>query len=199
MVATTGSFSATARHFGVPASSVSRFIAALEREHGQQLLYRNTRAVTLTEAGERYYAQIREVLELLDAADEQIAGSGADIRGLVRINAPVALGRLHIAPLLQGLQQRHPALMVELILTDAYIDPVSEGIDMTLRVGQAADSGLIGRTLCQQRYVLAASPDYLQRHGQPLLPQDLRQHHGLVYQARAGANAGIFARPRTRP
>ncbi|KPC49599.1 LysR family transcriptional regulator [Amantichitinum ursilacus] len=195
MVATTGSFSATARHFQVPASSVSRFIAALEREVGQQLLYRNTRAVTLTDAGERYYQQIREVLDLLDAADEQIAGKGGDIRGLVRLNVPVALGRLHIAPLLDGLQQRYPELTVELTLTDAFIDPVSEGVDITFRVGQPADSGLIGRKICDQRYVLAASADYLQAHDQPAAPHDLLQHAALVYKGAGGPQRWYFRSP----
>jgi DNA-binding transcriptional LysR family regulator len=148
MVAVTGSFSATARHFQVPASSVSRFIASLEREVGQQLLYRNTRAVKLTDAGERYYVQIREVLDLLDTANEEVAGTSGSIRGLVRINAPVALGHLHIVKLLEGLYAHFPELSVELTVTDAFIDPVQEGIDLTFRVGHLEDSGLIGRKIC---------------------------------------------------
>lgn len=176
MVAVTGSFSATARHFQVPASSVSRFVAALEREVGQQLLYRNTRAVKLTEAGERYYLQIREVLELLDAAHEEITGKGAEIRGLVRINAPVALGHLHIVHLLNGLYEKYPQLTVELTVTDAFIDPVQEGADITFRVGHMEDSGLIGRRICDQQHVLCASPGYLEKHGTPTMPEELREH-----------------------
>jgi DNA-binding transcriptional LysR family regulator len=187
MVAVTGSFSATARHFQVPASSVSRFIAALEREVGQQLLYRNTRAVTLTEAGERYYLQIREVLDLLDAADEQVTGKGGGIRGLVRINAPVALGHLHIVKLLDGLYERYPELTVELTVSDVYIDPVQEGFDLTLRVGHLQDSALIGRKICDQHFVLCASPAYVQRYGEPKNPEDLRNHQCLVYKGSSGA------------
>ncbi|QBF26367.1 LysR family transcriptional regulator [Pseudomonas tructae] len=194
-VAVTGSFSATARHFQVPASSVSRFIAALESEIGQQLLYRNTRAVKLTEAGERYYLQIREVLELLDAADESISGKAGDIRGLVRINAPVAFAHLHIVRLLNGLQEQYPELSVELTATDAYIDPVQEGADITFRVGHLEDSGLIGRQICTQRYVLCASPDYLARHGHPTSAQDLRQHCCLVYKGTGGAQRWHLRRP----
>ncbi|MGA7812839.1 LysR family transcriptional regulator [Caballeronia sp.] len=84
MLSTTGSFLATARHFEVPASSVSRFIASLEKELGQQLFYRSTRAVTLTEQGQRYYSQVREAVELLDNAADQLAHRDAGIRGLVR-------------------------------------------------------------------------------------------------------------------
>ncbi|TDV72041.1 LysR family transcriptional regulator [Pseudomonas sp. LP_7_YM] len=197
MVAVTGSFSATARHFQVPASSVSRFVAALEREVGQQLLYRNTRAVKLTEAGERYYLQIREVLELLDAADEEITGKGAEIRGLVRINAPVALGHLHIVHLLNGLYEKYPQLSVELTVTDAFIDPVQEGADITFRVGHMEDSGLIGRRICDQQHVLCASPGYLEKHGTPTTPEALRKHCCLVYKGSGGAQRWHFRQPKT--
>ena len=192
MVAVTGSFSATARHFQVPASSVSRFIAALEREVGQQLLYRNTRAVKLTEAGEQYYLQIREVLELLDAADEAVTGKGGEVRGLVRINAPVAFGHLHIVKLLNGLYDKYPELTVELTVTDAFIDPVQEGIDIIFRVGHLQDSGLIARKICDQRYVLCASAAYVKKHGQPTSPQDLRNHACLVYKGVSGVQRWHF-------
>ena len=195
MVAVTGSFAATARHFQVPASSVSRFIAALEREIGQQLFYRNTRAVKLTEAGERYYLQIREVLELLDAASEDASGKGSDVRGLVRINAPLALGRLHIAPLVQDLYRRFPELIVELTLTDLFIDPVQEGADITVRVGHLEDSRLIGRKICDQRYMLCASPAYLARRGIPTTPQALREHECLVYKGQGGMQRWHFRQP----
>ena len=195
MVAVTGSFTATARHFQVPASSVSRFIAALEREVGQQLLYRNTRAVKLTDAGERYYLQIRDVLELLDAADEEIMGKGAEAGGLVRINAPVAFGSLHIVKLLNGLYDKYPKLTVELTVTDAYIDPIQEGADLIFRVGHLQDSGLIGRKICDQQYVLCASADYLKKHGKPSSPQDLKNHACLVYKGTGGAQRWFFRAP----
>jgi DNA-binding transcriptional LysR family regulator len=194
MVAVTGSFSATARHFQVPASSVSRFIASLEREVGQQLLYRNTRAVKLTDAGERYYVQIREVLDLLDTANEEVAGTTGSIRGLVRINAPVALGHLHIVKLLEGLYAHFPELSVELTVTDAFIDPVQEGIDITFRVGHLEDSGLIARKICDQRYVLAASAKYVAMHGAPDSPPDLRTHACLGYRGASGLQRWYFGR-----
>ncbi|OPK07821.1 LysR family transcriptional regulator [Pseudomonas sp. VI4.1] len=195
MVAVTGSFSATARHFRVPASSVSRFIAALEREVGQQLLYRNTRAVRLTDAGERYYVQIREVLELLDAADEEVTGKGGEIGGLVRINAPVAFGSLHIVKLLNGLYDKYPQLTVELTVTDAFIDPVQEGADIIFRVGHLEDSGLIGRKICDQQYVLCASAEYLANYGKPASPEDLQNHACLVYKGTGGAQRWYFRKP----
>jgi DNA-binding transcriptional LysR family regulator len=181
MVATTGSFLATARHFEVPASSVSRAISSLETELGQQLFYRSTRAVRLTEQGQRYYANVRPAVELLDAASDQFEDTNKGIRGLLKINAPDSLGRLHISHLVNQLQDKYPDLLVELTLTNTFIDPVLEGADVTIRVGGLVDSGLIGKTVCSLHYVLAASPQYLHERGIPQTPEDLLQHNCLLY------------------
>lgn len=194
MVSTSGSFLATARHFEVPASSVSRFIASLEKELGQQLFYRSTRAVRLTEQGERYYAQVREAIDLLDGAADQLAHRDASIRGLVRINAPEALGRLHIARLINELQARYPELLIDLTLTDVLVEPVQEGADIVIRVGPLVDSGLIGKVLSVQRYRLVASPEYLALHGTPQTPEDLAKHSCLLYKGQQGAQRWYFRR-----
>jgi DNA-binding transcriptional LysR family regulator len=195
MVAATGSFIATARHFRVPASSVSRHIAELEKEVGQQLLYRHTRAVRLTDSGERYYATVREALDLLDMAAEQAADTDAPPKGLIRINAPVALGRLHIAHLLHDLQKAYPELSVQLTLTDAFIDPVQEGADITVRVGHLEDSGLVARNVGAQRYILCASRSYLDNRGIPESPHRLSEHNCLVYRGQWGAQRWYFRQP----
>lgn len=186
MVSSTGSFQATARHFQVPPSSVSRYIAALEQELGQQLLYRSTRAVRLTDEGLRFHSQVKEAVDILDVAAGQMARRDEDINGLVRINAPEALGRLHIAGLVNNLQGRYPGLTVELTLTDAFIDPVQEGADITVRVGPLIDSGLSGRVLGPQRYLVAASPSYLEVNGMPETPEDLARHDCLLYKGLQG-------------
>lgn len=192
MVAATGSFIATARHFRVPASSVSRHIAALEKKVGQQLLYRHTRAVRLTDSGERYYLTVREALDLLDLAAEQAADKDANPKGLLRVNAPVALGRLHIAPILNDLLKEYPGLSVQLTLTDAFIDPVHEGADITVRVGRLESSGLVARAVGPQRYIICASPQYLDTHGVPGNPADLARHNCLVYRGYRGAQRWYF-------
>lgn len=192
MVVTTGSFSAAARHFQVPASSVSRFIASLEQELGQQLLYRNSRSVKLTDAGERYYTQIRSVLELLDAADEEIGGDAGNIRGVVKINAPAVFGRLHFSRTIVDLRAAYPDLIVELTLTDDFVDPVREGADIIFRIGRVEDSELIGRKICDQRFVLCASPDYLDRLGAPDSPEALRLHQCLVHKGNGGVERWHF-------
>lgn len=193
-VAKTSSFVETARFFGVPASSVSRHIAALEEDIGQRLLFRHTRAVRLTDAGERYYLQVREAIEMLDAATEIAADKEVAPKGLVRINAPVALGRLHIAPLINEFQQLYPAVSVELSLTDAFVDPIQEGADITVRVGKLADSGLVARNLGEQQYLVCASPDYLALAGSPSEPNDLSQHNCLVYKGHIGVQRWYFRR-----
>jgi DNA-binding transcriptional LysR family regulator len=192
MVATTGSFSATAKHFQVPSSSVSRFISKLEQDIGQQLFYRNTRSVRLTEIGEKYYIQIKEVLDTLDFANEEATGKNSNVRGLVRINTAVALGRLHISRIVNQLHDIYPDLSVELILTDTFIDPVQEGVDIAIRIGSLQDSALIARKVCDQTYVLCASPEYLERYGTPETPQDIQKHQCLVYKGVSGSQRWYF-------
>ncbi len=192
MVASTGSFAATAKHFQVPPSSVSRFISALEQELGQQLFYRNTRSVRLTEVGEKYYVQIRDVLDTLDIANEQVTGKASSVKGLVRVNTAVGLGRLHISGMINKLQEKYPDLSVELILTDNFIDPVQEGVDIVIRIGSLQDSALISRKVCDQQYMLCASPEYLKKYGRPETPQDLQKHICLVYKGLSGNQRWYF-------
>lgn len=198
-VATTRSFLSTARHFQVPASSVSRFIATLEKDLGRQLFYRSTRAVRLTEEGERFYQQAREAVELLDAAVDDLGRDDGALHGRLRINAPEAFGRLHVAPLVNQLQAAHPALEVELQLTDAYIDPVQEGVDITVRIGPRVDSGLIGRTLAAQQQIVAASPAYLAEHGTPDTPAELLDHRCLLYKGQFGRQRWYFRESPSQP
>ncbi|QNI04202.1 LysR family transcriptional regulator [Halomonas sp. SH5A2] len=187
-VASSGSFAEAARYFDLPASSVSRHIAGLERTLGQRLLYRHTRAVRLTDAGERYYQDIRHVLESLDLATEQVIGGSKHPQGVLRINAPVAFGRRHIAPLLARFQDENPAVEVELTLSDAFIDPVQEGADVVIRVGTLDDSSLVARQLATQRFVAA----YLARHGQPSHPEALSEHNCLIYKGTRGEQPWYF-------
>lgn len=194
-VAATGSFTATAHHFHRAVSSISRQIATLEESLGQQLLYRHTRAVTLTEAGERYYQDVREILEQLDLATEALMAPGSEPSGLLRINAPVAFGQRQILSILHHFQRRYPAIRVELMLTDQLTDPVREGIDITFRVGDLADTTLVARRLAPMNYVVAAAPAYLQRTGTPRTPEDLHLHNCLLYQGEMGRQRWYFHHP----
>lgn len=193
-LARTGSFLATARQHEVPASSVSRFIAALEKELGQQLVFRSTRAVRLTEAGARFEIQVRDAVEQLDTAAGQLSVTDADVEGVVRINAPQAFGRLHLAVPVHDLQTQYPKLSVELTLTDAFVDPVQEGADIVLRIGALLDSGLVGKVIGPSRYLVAASPAYLARQGKPVRPEQLIEHNCLLYKGIYGTQKWYFRR-----
>ncbi len=195
-VAHAGSFTAAARAFELPPSSVSRRIASLEHALGQRLLYRHSRAVRLTEAGQHYLEQVSEALLLLDSAADEVVGATQSLRGVLKVNAPVAFGRWHIAPWLEDFQSRYPELEVELTLTDAFIDPVQEGADLVVRIGALKDSSLVGRELAPQHFAIAASPDYLYRYGQPECPDDLIHHNCLIYKGTRGREAWYVRRSR---
>lgn len=190
--AETGSFLETARFFNTPASSVSRYISALEKDLGHQLFYRSTRAIRLTEEGARFRLQANEAVEMLDSAVGELALRDEQIHGQLTINAPEALGRLHVANVLNKLQERFPDLSIELTLTDTYIDPVREGADITIRVGPLTDSGLIGKVIAAQHYILAASPTYLEKNGVPVRPADLLRHNCLLYRGVRGTQKWFF-------
>ncbi|MBO0344373.1 LysR family transcriptional regulator [Roseibium sp. CAU 1637] len=185
-VAAHGSFSEVARRRGLPVSSVSRHISALEQSLGQKLLVRNTRSLRLTDHGHGYYQAVRDVLSTLDLASEQVRGSASEPRGVLRINAPLAFGRRHIAPHLALFQARFNALEVELTLTDALIDPIADGADVIVRIGSLKDSTLLRRKLADQSFVVAAAPAYLERHGVPVKPDDLSKHNCLIYRGHNG-------------
>ncbi|WP_434543440.1 LysR substrate-binding domain-containing protein [Halomonas elongata] len=191
-VAATGSFTAAAHHFHRAVSSVSRQIRGLEESVGQPLFYRHTRAVTLTEAGWRYYEEVRDILERLDMATEALNQPQAEPSGVLRINAPVAFGQRQIVPLLHRFQCRFPGIKAELQLSDHVVDPVREGHDITFRVGHLSDSSLIARQLAPMNYVVAASPDYLARQGRPEAPEALVEHDCLIYQGELGRQRWYF-------
>lgn len=193
-VAATGSFTAAARHFHRSVSSISRQVAALERSLNVQLLYRHTRAVSLTEAGRRYYEEVRVSLERLDQATEALTQPAASLAGTLRLNCPVAFGRHQVVPVLNDFQRRYPDVHVELLLTDGVVDPVREGLDVTFRVGELADSSLVARPLAPMRYVTAAAPSYLATVTPPVHPEDLQGLDCLLYQGEMGRQRWYFRR-----
>jgi DNA-binding transcriptional LysR family regulator len=198
-VAATGSFTAAANHFHRAVSSVSRQIRGLEESVGQPLLYRHTRAVTLTEAGQRYYAEVRDILERLDMATEALNQPEAEPRGVLRINAPVAFGQRQIVPLLHRFQDRFPGIKAELQLDDRVVDPVREGHDITFRVGDLSDSSMVARKVAPMNYVLAASPDYLATQGTPETPEALAEYDCLLYQGELGRQRWYFQQNKAAP
>lgn len=191
-VAQTGSFVKAASTMDLPPSSVSRHISALEKSLGQKLLYRHTRAVRLTEVGVDYFEQIREALIAIDLATEHAKGTATAPHGTLKINAPVSFGRKHLSALINQFQQQYQQIDVELILTDSYVDPVQEGADVVIRIGDFVDSSLNYRKISDEQFVTCAAPNYLQNSPALNSPDDLLKHNCLVYKGNLGKRAWHF-------
>lgn len=188
-------FSVVARRHGISPSQVSRIIHQLEDSLGQQLFYRNTRATIPTENGRLFAESVRQTLQQLEDARRLMEERTREPSGLVRINAPVFFGQRHIAPGLAGLSALYPRLNIELVLTDDYIDPHRHAADVIFRIGTLSDSSYHVRIFGTQRFHLAASPEYLHNHALPQSPEDLTDHHCLLYRGSSGPNRWLFRRP----
>lgn len=186
------SFSAVARREGVSASMISRVILQLEDTLGQQLFYRNTRAVIPTEAGRLFIDYARAMTEQLSEARREMQDRSLEPSGLIRINAPVFFGQRHIAPWLTALSARYPRLQFELTLTDDYIDPHRDASDIIFRIGALTDSSFHARVIGTQCYHLVASPSYIEKYGKPEIPAQLSDHQCLVYSGSSGPNRWLF-------
>ncbi|MDH3240927.1 MAG: LysR family transcriptional regulator [Alphaproteobacteria bacterium] len=180
-VVSAGGFSAAARRMGLSRSAVSKHIAELESDIGVQLLFRTTRKMTPTEAGLAYFERCRAILD--DVAETEAAISDTDQRprGLLRVNAPMSFGILHLGPAVADFMLAHPQLQVQMNLDDRFVDPVAEGFDVTIRIAELDDSSLIARRIVAARMAVSAAPAYLAAHGTPLVPDDLRDHDCLHY------------------
>lgn len=180
-VAALGSLSAAARALGMSQTMATKHIATLEGRLGVKLLHRTTRRMTLTEAGRNYLDAVDRILGDLEEADAAASVETVEVRGTLRLNAPVSFGLREIAPLLPELCQRHPALTIDLGLNDRYVDLIEEGWDLVIRIGSMKDSTMIARRLAPCRTVVCAAPSYIARHGKPKKIADLAKHNCLGY------------------
>ncbi|WP_298428233.1 LysR family transcriptional regulator [Rhodoblastus sp.] len=174
-VAESGGFIAAARKTGRSPAAVSRAVAALEDSLGQRLFNRTTRALSLTEAGEKALERGRRLLADYGDMADALQAVGA-LRGVLTLTAPVMFGRLHIMPIVRDFLRQHPGLDVNLLLFDRVLSLVDEGVDVGLRIGRLPDSSLIALRVGSVRRVLVASPDYLAKAGVPQSPADLADH-----------------------
>ena len=187
-------FSVVARRQGISASQISRVIHQLEDALGQQLFYRNTRAVIPTESGHLFIRYARAMVENVEEARRELDERSSEPSGTIRINGPVFFGQRHVAPGLAELTERYPRLNIELTLTDDFIDPHRHAADLIFRIGMLTDSTFHARIFGQQRYHLAASPAYLRKHGVPDDPATLSDHQCLVYRGSSGPNRWLVRR-----
>lgn len=186
------SFSHVARQQNVVPSSISRVISQLEQSLGCQLFYRNTRSVIATENAEILIEYARNIHQNLTEVFEHIGEQQSEIRGRVRLNAPVLFGQLHIAPWLAEFNELYPKVVIDLTLTDEYIDPYKTSSDLIFRIDALPDSNFHARVLHQVKYYLLASPRYLNKSHKLYHPQDLIHHQCLVYQGVYGPNIWRF-------
>ena len=187
-------FSVVARRQGISASQISRVIHQLEDALGQQLFYRNTRAVIPTESCHLFIRYARAMVENVEEARRELDERSSEPSGTIRINGPVFFGQRHVAPGLAELTERYPRLNIELTLTDDFIDPHRDAADLIFRIGMLTDSTFHARIFGQQRYHLAASPAYLRKHGVPDDPATLSDHQCLVYRGSSGPNRWLVRR-----
>lgn len=186
-----GSFSAAARKQDVSISSIARRVAALEEDLGVRLLNRNTRNLSVTEAGELYYRQSREAVRGLDAARVEATSFQEDIKGMLRVSLRISVGVM-VLPKLERFLEEHPDLSIELSLTDERLDLLQNNIDVAVWFGPLDDSELIARHLSAGHRLLCASPDYIAKHGKPKRPEDLANHRCLTFKATSYSTKWFF-------
>jgi len=191
-----GSFTGAAAAVGLPKSSVSRGVAQLEEALGVRLLQRTTRKLNLTEAGRRYYQQVRRALGDLEQASSAAADMGNEPRGLVRLTAPGDFTDGRLSTALGDFLLRYPRIQIDLWITQRWVNLVEEGFDLAIRAGELRDSSLVARKLAASHLALFAAPAYLARRGHPRRLSDLGKHDCLVHRSGRGIFPWRLSGPR---
>jgi DNA-binding transcriptional LysR family regulator len=167
-------------------SGVSRRLADLESRLGVRLLNRTTRRSSLTDAGRTYYEGAVKLLSDVAELDAVVADSEASLKGRLRLAAPLSFGLCHLTPAIEEFMKAHPEVMIDLDFSDRQVDLVAQGIDLAVRIAELRDSSLKARRICPIRFMLCASPAYLEHHGTPRTPEGLAKHHVLHYDIGGG-------------
>jgi DNA-binding transcriptional LysR family regulator len=195
-VVETGSFSKAAHEFATTQPTVTKQVAAIEARLKVRLLNRNTRGVSLTEAGALYYEKCKNIVREAEEADNSVRLRQSQAHGLLRVGSSVAFGRRVVVPLALEFMRQHPQLQVDLSFEDRYTDLVAQGIDLAIRLGKLADSALGARFLGTNPWLMVASPRYLQRAGAPRRAADLSSHETLIYSSVQGSDVWRVVTPR---
>ncbi|HKY82764.1 MAG TPA: LysR family transcriptional regulator [Sphingobium sp.] len=175
-----GSLSAAGRLLKISPAMMSKRIARLEARLGVRLVHRTTRRLAPTEAGARLHQDLLAILEALQQAEDRVTNRHRSVSGPLRVSAPTSFGRLHVAPLMHAFLTAHPQVELELNLTDAYVDLLTERVDMAIRITSAVPASLESHYLAANRRILCASPAYLAEHGVPRRVADLAGHRLLA-------------------
>ncbi|WP_324250618.1 LysR family transcriptional regulator [Xanthomonas hortorum] len=176
----TGSFSAAGRDLGLGQPNVSRHVAALEEHLHTRLLNRSTRKLVLTPEGERYYAEVRRILDAVGESEMSLRDN-VQPSGLLRVACPTALSHQYVMPLVPEFLRRFPGLELDLQINDRFVNLLDEGAELAIRIGHLENSALRARRIGAFKRVCVASKDYLAERGIPTVPDDLRQHDCVLY------------------
>ncbi|AUL48623.1 LysR family transcriptional regulator [Bordetella trematum] len=178
-VAKRKNFSHAAEALSIPTSTLSRRVSELERSIGMKLLNRSTRRIDLTEAGVIYFERCRHIVEEARVAHEQLQDMAAQPKGRLRISMPTSLAQLFLPIVIRDFREQYPDIECDFDLSMRPIDPISNPFDLVLRFGPQPDSSLVARQIVLMTQQLYASPEYLERHGEPRVPADLGHHECL--------------------
>jgi DNA-binding transcriptional LysR family regulator len=176
-----GSFTRAAARVELSKSVVSRHVSALEKALGVQLLYRSTHRLSLTEAGERFHLYCKDLDQVAEQAAVFATSAREKPQGLLRVTLPQTLAVSPVGHLIAKFQKMQPAVQLDVRVTSLQVDPVEEGFDLALRIGNLQDSSLICRKIRDVRIQAVAAPAYLKRHGHPRTPAELGGHNCLTY------------------
>lgn len=193
-VAQRSGFAAAARDLRMSPGAVTKNIAALEEHLGTRLFDRTTRRVGMTEAGHLYLERCQECLQAIEDADASVTARAKDLRGVLRVSAPVDFGQTLMSSVVGDFMATNPGIVVDLRLSNRTLDLVEEGIDVAVRVARALDGQYVARPLAVSRMAVWGSPAYLRKHGRPRVPQDLVSHRNVVFVAGRPLDEWVFER-----
>jgi len=173
-VAEEGTYTAAGKRLGKTTPLISTHVSQLEALLDVRLITRSTRSLQLTPTGQSYYEEAKKVLDDIATLEARVRKENQNLVGRLRLSAPVTFGEQVLMPFIAMMVEENPQLNVELMLNDRYVDIVAEGFDAAIRIGQLEDSALIARKIGSIRMLLCASPEFIERHGQPESPADLQ-------------------------
>lgn len=183
-----GSFASAANRLGVTRSAVAKAVARLEARLGVTLFNRTTRQQVLTAEGSRFYEHCQRMICDLRSVESSLRQGEQHVQGRVRLSAPSLYGRHRVAPVLRELLRKYPGLELDVEFSDRIVDLISNGFDISIRIGPLSDtSSLVSRLVGHQRMAIFASPGYLKRHGVPYQVEELADHQAILY----GRGAGV--------
>ena len=176
-----GSITQAASQLNLAKSAVSKRLGDLEKRLGTKLINRTTRTSSLSEAGNQYYQRVRLLLGEVDSLNGEITQKNQVLSGVLKLAVPLSFGISHLTPAIEFFMRLHPELNIEMDFSDGKVDIIGGGYDLAFRIGTLPDSSLKARKITPIRHTICASPDYLERCGSPILPQDLSSHKVLKY------------------